>query len=248
HQMAEVGVVGSVGWLAFVGLFVITIVRTRPTLENSIPANALRGALAGLAVASLVGMPAQHPAIILTFWTFAFWLMQVLGVPPDPPSPRPSRTGWAPATTTLKGRATPALIVAIVAVHTAATLYSSLHDLRVPFRAARFDFDYSYGFVREEGSQHVWVQDYAVLVPRALTRSLQLRLWSDSASEERPVGTEISIDGRRVVRRTLRGDQRLTEVVSVPGENKRFVLEVDVTSASAVQPRPRLAVQWEYVR
>jgi O-Antigen ligase len=239
HQLAELGVIGSAGWMAFVALFVVTAFRARAVPEHLLATNALRGALGGLAIASLVGMPGQHPAIILTFWTFAFWLLQVVDV---------ETTLKGRTTTTLKGRATTLLVGAIVAVHVATTLYSSRHQLRVPFRAARFDFDYSYGFDREEGSPHAWVHDRAVAVPRAATQTMRFTLWSESGSDARPVTTQISIDGRRVIRRTLRGDQRLTEVVSVPGENRRFVLDVEVSSPAEVQPRPRLAVQWEFVR
>ena len=238
HQMAELGILGSLGWLAFIGLFAIAVVRTRPIVESSFSANALRGSLAALAAASLVGMPAQHPAIILTFWTFAFWLVHLVA-----PGFSLVRTQTTP-----RGRATSLLVVAIVVIHTAATLYSSRHDLRVPYRAARFDFDYQYGFLKQDGSPDLWVRDRAVIVPRAATSALQLTLRSDAASERSPVGTVIRIDGRRVVRRTLRGSESVTEVVSVPGGSKRFVLDVDVTAAPEAEPRPRLALRWEFVR
>jgi hypothetical protein len=248
HQLAELGVVGSVGWMAFVGLFVVATMRARAAPEHQLSANALRGALGGLAIASLVGMPAQHPAIILTFWTFAFWLIQMVDV-------ETTLTASAKATAVprsfmrrRKGRATTFIVGGIVAVHVATTLYSSRHDLRVPFRAARFDFDYEYGFIRQEGSRDLWVQDRAVVVPRAGTSALQLTLQSDAASERSPVGTVIRIDGNRAVRRTLRGSEPVTEVVSVPGGGRRFVLDVEVTAASGAEPRPRVAIQWEFVR
>jgi O-antigen ligase len=256
HQLAELGIIGSAGWIAFVGLFVVAAFRARAAPEHQLAANALRGSLAGLAIASLVGMPGQHPAIVLTFWTFAFWLLQVVGVETTVKG-RTTTTLTASAKATAvrrsfmrrrKGRTTSIIVGAIVALHAATTLYTSRHALRVPFRAARFDFDYSYGFVREEGSPHAWVQDRAVAVPRATTRSMRLILWSESGNEARPVSTEISIDGRRVIRRTLRGDQRLAEVVSVPGDNRRFVLDVEVSSPANVKPRPRLATQWEFLR
>ena len=34
----------------------------------------LRGVLAGFAIASMFGMPGQSIAIVMTFWSFAFWL------------------------------------------------------------------------------------------------------------------------------------------------------------------------------
>ena len=68
-------------------------------------------------------MPAQHPAIILTFWTFAFWLLQLVA----------RGFSLVRAETTLKGRATsvegrttlPLLFAVIVVLHAAATVYSS---------------------------------------------------------------------------------------------------------------------------
>ena len=147
-----------------------------------------------------------------------------------------------------KGRTTSLLVIAIVGVHAAATIYSSRHDLRVPYRAARFDFDYEYGFTRQEGSRDLWVRDHAVVVPRAATSTLRLTLQSDAASERSPVGTVIRIDGRRVVRRTVRGSEPVTEVVLVSGGGRRFVLDVEVTPADDAEPRPRVAVRWEFVR
>jgi hypothetical protein len=243
HQIAELGILGSLGWMAFFGLFAIAVIRTPPGVEASVSANALRGSLAALAVASLVGMPAQHPAIILTFWTFAFWLLQLID-----PAMVVRGFSLAQAETTLKGRTTSAVVAAIVVVHAAATIYSSRHDLRVPYRAARFDFDYEYGFIRQEGSRDLWVRDHAVIVPRAATNALQLTLQSDAASERSPVGTVIRIDGRRVVRRTLRGSEPVTEVVSVSGGGRRFVLDVDVTPSDDAGPRPSVAIRWEFVR
>ena len=87
-----------------------------------------------------------------------------------------------------------------------------------------------------------------MVVPRAATNALQLTLQSDAASERSPVGTVIRIDGRRVVRRMLRGSEPVTEVVSVPGGGRRFVLDVEVAPASDAEPRPRVAIQWEFVR
>jgi len=243
HQMAELGTLGSLGWLAFIGLFTIAVIRPGSSVAAPMPANALRGSLAALAFASLVGMPGQHPAIILTFWTFAFWLLQLID-----PAMVVRGLSLVRIPTTLKGRTTSLLVVAIVGVHAAATVYSSRHDLRVPYRAARFDFDYEYGFIRQEGSDELWVRDHAVAVPRAATNALQLTLRSDAASDRSPVGTVIRIDGTRVVRRTLRGSESVTEVVSVPGGGRRFVLEVHVTPASDAEPRPRVAVRWEFVR
>jgi len=255
HLMAELGIVGSAGWIAFVWLFAAATLRLRPEGESPVAAAALRGSLAGLAAASLLGMPAQHPAIILTFWTFAFWLLDLQRVTASS-SPTP-RTVWL-------------LVGAVVAIHIAGTLYFSRHDLRVPFRAARFDFDYSYGFAREEGARYIWVQDHAVIVLRtpavapsavegpapskvegpapSAVEGLQLTLWSDTASERSPVGAVIRIDGRRAVRRTLRGSESVTEVVSVPDDDGRFVMDVYVSPASDAVPGARVALRWEFVR
>jgi O-Antigen ligase len=225
HQLAELGILGSLGCFIFVGAFAAFVVRAKAPDDLRLSTSALAGALAGCAAASLVGVPGQHPAIVLTFWTFAFWLLRLLGKPGDDGAAGPPRF----------------LLICLIAgvlAHAGATLYYARHDLRVPFRAARFDFDYTYGLTKDDEGRF-WVHDRAVVVPRATTRAVRLTMWGGTGAE--PVAAKVSVNGNRAIRRTLRGTQPVTDVIAVPGDNKRFVLDLSVDGG-------RLGVRWEFVQ
>ena len=115
HQLAELGVVGSLGWMVFVGSFGWRVLRRHETEE--VPASPLRGAILGLAIVSLLGMPGQDPAMAFTFWTFAAWYLLASGRPTDP---RPTT------------RATWIVAAAIVLVFVAGTAQFATGRLRLP--------------------------------------------------------------------------------------------------------------------
>jgi hypothetical protein len=171
------------------------------------------GALAGLALASLVGMAAQHPVVALTFWTIA------------------ARTVMSRADTgSSNGRGR--TLVGVVCIGAAFTFplltYAAARgDLRVPFRAARFDFNYTYGFYVDP--EVTWTADHAVAVPAAPKPWMKLTYWvSHPDADQDPVRVRIWRDREQVADRRLRRDQRIVQYVGVPGENKRFVFEVRV--------------------
>src|ERR1700730_3327923 len=60
HQLAEFGVLGSVGWIVWVAAFAVFLLRAPIRAADRFAASTLKGALVALAVISLVGMPTQH--------------------------------------------------------------------------------------------------------------------------------------------------------------------------------------------
>ena len=62
HQFAEFGVLGSVGWLLWMELFLRLLAAGRPVDGRAAPADLVRRALVALGLASLVGMPTQDAA------------------------------------------------------------------------------------------------------------------------------------------------------------------------------------------
>ena len=113
HQFAELGLVGSVPWILWVILFARFLLRTRGEAEQRFPAAVAKGALVAIGVASLFGVPAQSPAVALTFWTFAFWYIRLAG------GPRPHTVTTGPAASGGLGWA---VVAVLVAVHAAGTL------------------------------------------------------------------------------------------------------------------------------
>ena len=155
HQLAEFGVLGSIGWIAWVvtfGWFVVTARAGRAADRLTIAG--LRGILVALAIISLVGMPAWNPAVTLTFWTMAFWLTAVAS-----PGPTDRTHGAAIGAAKWVG------IGAVLLVFLGGTAYAARRDLRVANRAAEHGWRYSYGFYDPEraadGSQFRWAEQHA---------------------------------------------------------------------------------------
>ena len=70
HQVAELGVAGSVGWVWWVVLFGAFLLR-RASKEPLL--YAARGMVVAFAAISLLGMPGQEVPASITFWLAAFW-------------------------------------------------------------------------------------------------------------------------------------------------------------------------------
>ena len=126
HQFAELGLIGSVGWIAFVAAFVGFMIKCR---RASWPETApLQGVLVALGLISLVGMPGQHVIVGITFWTIAFWFVSMSrGEAAAGPI---SRYSWA-------------AIAVAVAVFAAGSARLAAHELRPPMRAQRAGWPYS---------------------------------------------------------------------------------------------------------
>ena len=157
HQIAELGIVGSLGWIVFVGSFGWWVLRRHEA--ERLPASPLRGAILGLAIVSLLGVPGQDPSMAFTFWTFSAWYLLASGRPADP---RPTtRATWMAAT-------------AIVLVFVAGTAQLAMGRLRPPVRIQRLGGDYLYGFSWSEpdgeGGFYRWARRKATAVVPAPTR------------------------------------------------------------------------------
>src|SRR5207244_1914997 len=67
HQIAELGVLGSLGILAWTIAFAASAIFVRGNGDGPFVRGAVKGAIVGFAAASLVGMPGQVPLVALTF-------------------------------------------------------------------------------------------------------------------------------------------------------------------------------------
>jgi len=158
HQLAEFGVVGSLGWLWWVGTFGWLLVTSRVDENNQFEAGVVKGALVAMAVVSLVSMPTQLTPVALTVWVFAFWYLSLSKkVPNRLPLDRWTR-GWMPW-----------LIVWLVAIGFVADTYRiGRTTLRPPYRALFADWTYVRGFYDlenpKESEPFRWTSDSAVFV------------------------------------------------------------------------------------
>lgn len=244
HQLAEFGVLGSVGWGLWVVFFTAALLRGRVTGEHRTRAVSLRYAIGGFGMASLLGMPGQSLLVSLTFWTLAFWLLLMIA---------PADRGYR-ITDFSSRRWSVMLALALATAFAAITLHSSWRELRPPFRAKRFDFAYRYGLYRpfEAASGQTRTSENAVVVPQAPSKWLKLTVWVEHPdADERPVLVQMWLDHERIVRRRFPRNVSLTRYVVVPGENKRFVLETSVDRTFLRSDRQYgevgLSMAWEFV-
>ncbi|MCH7749880.1 MAG: hypothetical protein IH939_17490, partial [Acidobacteria bacterium] len=236
HQLAELGLIGSIPWILWVILFTGFLLRTRGKGEHRFPAAVVKGTLVALGIVSLLGVPAQSLVVTLTFWTFAFWYIRLAGSPgvrAVPPAAAASdRLRWA-------------VVLAVVTVHAAGTFRVAYVDLRVPHRAARGvdrgpwrgAYNYNYGIDnphdvgfaddhRRTGKRAV----FNVLYPRGQGRGglrLKLSAWLEHPdAAERPVQAKIWTHGRELVLNAKRWDgSRITRFVDLPNEHRAVEIE-----------------------
>jgi hypothetical protein len=250
HQLAEFGVLGSLGWIAWVAIFGWFVVKARPARAADRPtAGVLRGILVALGIISIVGMPAWNPAVTLTFWTMAFWLTAV--VSPETVGPQ-NRDGAISATRWI-------VMGLVLLAFLGGTAYAARRDLRVPNRAAAHGWRYSYGFYEPEhaadGSMYQWAGQHAVTVLTATKPWLRLTVRVNHADIARkPVDVKVWTGSERVVATTLRSIDPVIEFVRLPDGASRVVLET--WASRVVRPRdfglddPRalgLMVAWDFV-
>jgi O-Antigen ligase len=246
HQLAELGVLGSVGWAAWVVLFVGCLVRRRTTVVDRTRYLPAVYAVIGLGAASMLGMPGQSVQVALAFWTLAFWVILLS----EPDSPQSTASG------NRNGRSSWPLVAALglSATLAASTLLAGTRDMRPPFRARGFDQGFRYGLHQplqgRVGTTRTTA--HAVEVARAPTKWMKLTVWVEHPdADDRPVAARVWRDRELIVDRRFPRGVPLTRYVAVPGENERFVLEatVDRTFKPTAKPRPEvgLSMSWEFL-
>jgi hypothetical protein len=216
HQIAELGLLGAAGPLAWTAGFAMFLLRTRGHGEARQPAVLLKGALLGFGLASLVGMPGQSLLVTITFWTMVFWYTRLVE-----PSAVTARTAMpAPAW---------AAVWAIALAHAGITLALARGDLRPAVRAAHGDWRYTYGVFAApgaEGDRVRWTEDRGVAVVPVDAEWMLLDISAGHPDiEQHPVRAQVSVNGRRVADIRLRTHAALTRVVHV-GDAPRAVIDV----------------------
>jgi len=214
HQLAELGLLGSVGWIAWAALFAVALWRHRAPATARAEASIVRGLLIAIGLISLLGMPAQDVAVAITFWTLAFWYVSITDGVGD--SRRPVVGPWVAA------------VVLIVLV--GGTIVSARGSLRAPNRAVRAGRDYSYGFYAPEpapdGGLRRWASGHGVIViPTAGPRMKLTVSINHRDISLRPVDVLVRVDGSTAFQDRVTTVEPRTVYVNVPGAGKRVLLE-----------------------
>ena len=216
HQLAELGVAGSLGWILWTVSFAWLLARNHGRPEDRAKVAAAKGAVVGLAVSSLVGMPTQHPAVAVTFIVIMFWGLKLIV---DPESWHPSAVSrWQAAAGTLA-----------LAVFIGGTAYAARHDLRPPYRALVADWDFTYGFY-ESPTMWRWTAGRAVEVFQPKDRWLKLVIGDGpDATPDRPLGVKVWRDRDLVLDLHRTNGAPDTYYLAAPSGHNRMLIEIAVS-------------------
>jgi hypothetical protein len=231
HQLAQMGIVGSLGWIVWMGLLAAFVWRTLRSAEarpRRFEATVIAGILAGVAVVSLVGMPTANTAAALTMMVFVFWYVAVVD-----PDGRVLASGQARdrhITWTRAERAACGVLIAFLA----GTAFVGWTRLRPPQRALRFGWEYASGFYDHErlasGALFRWTGGRAVDVVPVTDRYLRLRFWVSHPDVERqPVEVKIWLQDRLVIDDMAHSVEPVTAYVRTPDGQPRVMIEARVS-------------------
>jgi hypothetical protein len=193
----------------------------------------VRTVIAGLGLVSLVGVPTQHPATMLSAGIVVFFVIATTRQ--HDRGQRLNAMWWiaafAVATTTAAGQ--------LVAARTA---------LRTTHRAIALGVPYRYGMAPPEGlSSHGemrWIESGALAVRPIEGRFYELTFWHPRpGAASPPVEVRVTLDGREVLRRAIPPTTPESFYLETPRGRRSFVLEFNVSPAN--QPHALgVAQQW----
>ncbi len=138
HRLAELGFLGSLGWIGWLVLFGAFVWKAAPARDGLTEGTGVKAGLVALAVISLVSMPTRNPFVALTFWVFAFWLVNATNEPAD--------TGKLAAFS--RTRAAWALMWVLALAFAGGTAWVARAQLQPPYRAIMADWNYVKGVSR----------------------------------------------------------------------------------------------------
>jgi hypothetical protein len=211
HQLAEFGVLGSIGWIIWVVTFAGFLLKRGPVSPTAWTA---RGMVIAFAIISLVGMPSQHLVAALTFWTAAFWYVTVAG---------------APAATPALGRWSVFFLLAVVPLfYGIGTARVGATRLSVPGRIEYAGPAHSYGMYWPEGDgaggQFRWAGKEAAAIVDATAPWMVLTVGVNHLDiASKPVDAYVWCDGALVIKTRLQSIAPVTAYVPVRSTRRMLV-------------------------
>ena len=252
HQVVEMGLVGSIGWIWWTGTFAWFVLSTPLPEPTRTAGGIVKGILVALAAVSLVGMPTQNVAAAITFWTLAFWYLLLVGSYDQPKS-----DGKPPPL----GKGTWVAIWTIVVLSVSGTAYTARHELRVPQRAVTVGWPYSYGLPDVDPNADLgrrssaWAGRHAVAVLAPSTGWVKLTVSVDRLNTAKgPVDVQLWCDNEQILATRVAGSQPTVRYVQMRRGQTRMLLETWVSRSVRLADyglgdnRERgLLVEWEFV-
>lgn len=242
HNLAELGVIGSLGWMIWAGVLGFAMIaRARRPRDRA--TTIIGGALVALLVVSQVGIPTQNLGVAMTFWTFVFWYFA---------HPRASEDEHDARRTSVPAWQWIALVIGIAAF-AAVTLQTSVMTLRVPMRARDAGWNYDYGFywpdITSTDEEFRWTRQNAVAVVPALTRRVKLSVWVTRPDvKTNPALARVWHDNRLVIDSVLTDDTPVTTYLRIDRDPRWLMLRTYLDRDLAPEPpNAGLAVQWTFL-
>jgi hypothetical protein len=221
QQLAELGLVGSVGWIVWMGMWIWLFAFRRGPGDRSAIAGAVKGSMIGLAAASLLGIPTQDTAASITFIVLAAWCLKLTGagaVSLTHARPWAGRFEW-PA------------VLAVLACFLAGTAYEARHALRPAARAARAEYPYQYGFMADaDHSEFRWTRSTAVDVFPIENRWVKLVIGAAAPdAAEKPVVVRVWRNDTLILTLPRRSDFPLERWIRLPDHERYVGLRIEVS-------------------
>ena len=234
HQVAELGVIGALPSIALSLMLAWLLMRGEPREEAAGISTVLRGVLVGVGLASLFGVPTQHPATALSLATVLCFFGRSIQVAVRDEQKRVSRGWW--------------LVVFTVAAATAiGQSVTAARGLRVAHRAVTFGLPYEYGFSPVEGlsdyGEMRWMHPHATRVVRADARWYQLTFWHPRPKSPDAVSVSIALDGRVVLEREIRGPEPVSVFLQAPVDRRWMTIDFSARPATGAHTLG-IASQW----
>jgi hypothetical protein len=185
HELAELGLIGSVGWVWWGSALVWLVLRSRRDGTDRFAAAVIAAALLSIAVVSLVAGPMHVIQLSLTFWLLVFWYLAASD------SARARLLAPARAIT-----ATPWAAAAVaVLLFAAGTAWVGWTKLRPPYRALWADWVYWRGaYDPESGPDGTfwWTSQESAIVKPAQPGYAKVSVWvSHPDVTSRPVTVQL---------------------------------------------------------
>jgi hypothetical protein len=234
HQLAELGVLGALPAL-WASVLVFGLLRGEAEGEPPGAIALLRSVLVGVGLASVLGVPTQHPATWIAFATAVFWLHTLL------------RADARPAVATRSAPLAAALAIALVtAIGLAITARGELRPLT---RALTTVVPHVQGLSPIEGvsdyGEFRWSGTRALAAMPVRGRWMQLTLWAPySDVDRRAIVAAVSVNGREVVRHAFADADAATYFIEVPAGERAVAVSFVVSGQVPQQRAIQLATLW----
>jgi hypothetical protein len=223
HLFAELGLLGSLPWIAWVVLFCRALFTGVARHPDRFTLGALRGALVGFGLASILGVPGQSLPVVLTFWLLAFWFLAAKDAAPSDGRPQPwSTVTWA-------------VTLALVAGHAALTFADARGELRPRHRSIRFGWDYRYGITEPErnpdgGPGRRWTDLESMSFIPIKGKVLKFVAWIDHPdADERPVHVRVWADGQIVFDDDLKRSAAIFRDIPAPPGRTHMEIRTEIS-------------------